>query len=162
MDKSKPQAAFVPSSSLSDSWRPQDHLDKSPSTQFIHKALKHYKARLAEETERFGVQAAEDTFDEGLDPDVLSDMNVWEKLGDQMGLKFVVNDVGANVLFFVIAKHEIPRPHEYYKLWYAVEYLGTEPDDPSDEKYHRDEQIDFLHHYDGPYKLEVPDTVFAG
>ena len=129
--------------------------------QFLSKALAHYKAKLAEETVRFGVQAAYDEL-VTVGTAAVPDMNLWKQLSKQTGHKYIVlltSITGEpNTHFFVVAQTEIPRPHEFYKLWYAVQYLEVEPD-PNDLQFMNQEKLDFLDKYDGPYKLEVPNDV---
>jgi hypothetical protein len=120
----------------------------------INKALEYYKAKLAEETERFGVMGISDAFIENnswkvIDPEDGAGQ-IWADLTKQSGLQLVVNWAPGNpqVVYAVLSKEPIPHPDHYYELWYIVQTLG-------DKKEKDGEKAESIHLYEGPYKLEM-------
>lgn len=128
-------------------------------TEFRDAALAHYKAKLAEESKRWGVKAVSNGFcdhNSSVPVEHMSDM--WEDLSKQLGWSFVLDysEDDPQSVFCVISEHLPPRPEEVAHLHAIVDDLMREDDENEDRL---SEDIDTLETYSGPYKMELPEDV---
>lgn len=129
---------------------------------FIKQALEHYSTKLKEETERFGVLGCMDAFIENNSTRVVREEDagqIWKAISEQSGMHLHVDYCPGNpqCVFGVLSKEVIPHPGHFYELWCLVEMLKGDEDEG--------EKIESLYlyaDYDGPYKLDVPDSVYEG
>lgn len=119
---------------------------------FIEKALTHYTAHLAAETQQFGILAISDSLIENNSCRVVDDArDMWQDLAQQAGLNMYVGhaDLDPQTVFAILSKEPIPRPNQTHRLWSIVQELQHGEDEA--------DKIESLDLYDGPYKIEVPD-----
>jgi hypothetical protein len=128
---------------------------------FIAQALEHYKAKLAEEKERFGVlgistAAIENAYVIVEGPDADGAGGIWDDLSKQAGLQLCVEYAldDPQVVFAILSKERVLYPGQLFELWDIVNSLESDESDA--------EKLESLDIYDGPYKLEVPEALFEG
>jgi len=124
---------------------------------FCGEALVHYEGKLVEEKKRFGVLAIADAFIENnarkvVDGDAIQ---MWSAISEQSGQYLQVEYAPGNpqAVFTVLSKELVPHPGQLYELWLIVENLKDEESDA--------ERLEDLECYDGPYKLEIPASLFV-
>lgn len=119
------------------------------AAEFIAQATEHYKAKLAEEKERFGVLGISAVITDNtriLVGDGAGKM--WADLSEQSGLWLCVDcAMNSSAVFVILSKERVPFPKQLYELWNVIDMLANFPDDSS---------LDLLEYYEGPYKLEIP------
>jgi hypothetical protein len=127
---------------------------------FLEHALEHYERKLSEEKERFGVMGIADAWVENNSRKVVCNDedggagDIWTELSKQSGLHLHVDYAPGDpqCVFAVLSKEPVPRPGQLYELWLIVESLKTDDEG---------ENIERLQWYDGPYKIEVPESIFG-
>jgi len=129
-------------------------MSEEPILVFIRRAAEHYRAKLAEEKERFGVLGITDTFVENNSSKVVEHEHagfLWAQLSEQSGLHLVVDywQGDPQVVYAILSREEVVRPQQLVNLYRLVEDLI---DDVS-----LSEKMDSLEIYDGPYKLPIPE-----
>lgn len=119
----------------------------------IDRALEHYKTKLQNEYNRFGVMAVSDAFIENngwkvVDPEDGAGQ-IWADLSKQSELHLHVDFAPGNpqCVYAILSREAIPHPDHHYELWYIVQILGNKEEDG--------EKAEAIHLYDGPYKLEM-------
>lgn len=128
--------------------------------EFVKQALAHYEAKLAEETERFGILGISDAFIENNSRKVVDNDDdggagdMWAAISEQSGMSLHVDYVYGDpqAVFAILSKEPIPRPNQTHLLWAMIQFLKREAESPNEKVY----QLDF---YEGPYKLDVPADV---
>lgn len=125
---------------------------------FVEHALEHYEGKLSEEKERFGVLGVSDAWVENNSSKVVCEEDagsIWAELSEQSGLHLHVDYAPGDPqsVFAVLSKEAVPRPGQLYELWSIVQNLKNEEN--------VGESIESLDLYDGPYKIEVPESIFG-
>jgi hypothetical protein len=111
---------------------------------FLEHALEHYEGKLSEEKERFGVMGIADAWVENNSRKVVCNDedggagDIWTELSKQSGLHLHVDYAPGDpqCVFAVLSKESLKTDDE-------------------------GENIERLQWYDGPYKIEVPESIFG-
>jgi len=124
--------------------------------EFVRRAAEHYRARLAEEKERFGVLGISTTFIDCHSSEVVEHEHaglLWKELSEQSGLFLTVDYLhdDAQVVYAILSKEVVVRPQQLVDLDLLVGglVLGVA----------LWEMMGNLENYEGPYKLSIPDDL---
>lgn len=123
------------------------------SEEFVIQCLDHYSAKLAEETDRFGVTFVNHEFID-TEETFLPEMAVWQALSEAYRKYYTPVFTESGDFLLIVSESEIRRPKEHAELWLMVREIRRQTN--------LDDAIESLDLYDGPYKLEVPEELISG
>lgn len=91
----------------------------------VRQLTDHYKAKLAEEKERFGVLGISGVFIENNGHKVACEDDgaglIWKELSKQSGLHLFVDEASdPQVVFAILSREPVPYPHQLYELYELI------------------------------------------